>query len=225
MSFSPLSITAAIALFLACLLTSCGTPFKYTPSHTATYAKAGNTRGAEILKGKDVRTGRNRKGVKWNKPVENIVADALADELRHSGIFARVEQSRNAAPSADSGAYSHTIAFKVHRLRLYNAATAGEIAGGAALGLLGVPGILIAGAIPTKWESSAEVEFEVTVAGSGQPVLAKTYTATRSISLKGYAGMNQQIRQSSDALEEVVKEFAGDLAGLCSAKPSGKGRR
>lgn len=225
MRTSPLSVTATLALFLACILTGCGTPFKYTPSHTGTYAKAGNTRDAEILKGKDVRTGKDRKGVKWNKPVQSIVADALADELRHSGIFARVGQSKNEVPSADSGTYSHTIAFKVHRLRLYNAATTGEVAGGAALGLLGIPGVLIAAAIPTKWESSAEVEFEVTAAGSGQPVLAKTYAATRSISVNGYAGLSQQIRQSSDALEEVVKEFASDLASLSSAKTSGKGRR
>lgn len=189
-----------------------GVPFKYSPSHAGTYPAIANKGGAEILKGRDVRDKESRKGIPWKESVESIVADAVADELRHAKLFLHVEVSKSEAPSCST--CSHAIKFNVRRLRLYNQVSAGEVAGGAALGLLMVPGIFIAASIPTKWESSAEIEFEVLDPRSKATVFRKVYSETRVIEVNAYAGLEPKLQQTSDVLEAVVKEFVSDLAQL-----------
>jgi hypothetical protein len=74
--------------------------------------------------------------------------------------------------------------------------------------------VFIAASIPTKWESSAEVAFEVYDAQTKQTVFKKSYSATRNLDANAYAGMNQQKQQSSEVLEQIVKEFVADIAAL-----------
>lgn len=212
---APVKVLLALALIM--LFAGCGAAFKYTPSHTGTYGKSASAGSVEILKGTDVRKGREKNGIKWNKPVQSIVASALEDELRYAGLFASVQQG-GATPSGNG----RSIDFQVHRLQLENVKNAGEIAGDVMLGFLGITGGLISAAIPSKWVSIADVDFAVSDAGGTQPVFQKRYTATHDVSLNGYKGMSQQFRQTSDVLEEVVKQFVGDLASLSSGKSAGK---
>ena len=210
-------IKVLLALALITLFSGCGAAFKYTPSHTGSYGKSASSGSVEILKGTDVRKGREKNGIKWNKPVQSIVANALEDELRYAGLYSSVQQG-GTTPSGNG----RSIDIQVHCLQLENVKTGGEIAGDVMLGFLGVTGGLISAAIPTKWVSNAEVDFAVSDAGGTQSVFQRRYKATRSVSLNGYKGMSQQFRQTSEVLEDLVKQFVSDLAGQSSGKSTGK---
>jgi hypothetical protein len=207
-------ITIFFLSLASSMLTGCGTSFAYKPKRDAVYTGIPSSKGVEVLKGADIRDKKDRKGVKWNKPVEQIVADALVDELKNSKLFSRVDLHSSNQTFAVSGTYSYRVTFAVKRLRLYNPPKVGEIAGGAALGLLGVPGIFIAASIPTKWESNAEVKFEVFDGETQSSVLKKSYTSELSLSANAYAGNSRQKQQTSDVLERVIGQFIADLATL-----------
>jgi hypothetical protein len=195
------------------LFAGCSTPFTYTPKHAQQYSALSNNRGLAIVGGSDARL-KKEKRPKWKPVAEQVVANALADELNHARLFQRVNINLKGTSAHTAPEYSLAVSFRVKKLQLFNDYTAGEVAGGAALGLLGIPGVFIAASIPTKFVSDAEVEFEVFDVATKQSVFAKDYSETRACTQNAYKGQKPLMEQTSDALEAVIVRFVKDLSGL-----------
>jgi len=106
----------ALPAFCLLLLTGCaGTRFSYQPSHAQSYPPMPNNRGVVIVPGENLRV--ESTNPRWSRQVEAIVADALADELKHNQIFHRVRISGSMPKSSKPvNGYSHIVTFRVATL-------------------------------------------------------------------------------------------------------------
>lgn len=195
---------------VVCFVAGCATSFKYQPRHDQTYPSIANNLGVEIIRAEDVRN-EDEKLPHWNRKAEVIVARAAADELQHAGIFRRVKIHLSGPKNVQD--YSHLVELRVKEFRYYNPTNMLDY-GRQALHWLGVRGSLIERSIPRKYISEVSVEFEVIDPRTMQTVFRKTYSDTRSLTANGYEGTSRQVRQTSDALETVVKLFAANLVQL-----------
>jgi hypothetical protein len=207
------SSLGALCIAAILLFAGCSTPFTYTPKHAQQYSAISNDRGLAIVEGLDARV-KKEKRPKWKPTAEQVVANALADELNHARLFQRVNVNLKHTVAQTAPEYSLAVSFRVKKLQLFNDYTAGEVAGGAALGLLGLPGVFIAASIPTKFVSDAEVEFEVFDVATKELVFAKNYSETRACTQNAYKGQKPLMEQTSGALEAVIVRFVNDLTAL-----------
>lgn len=206
-----ITLTAAVCGLI--VAAGCATPFKYNPSHVQQYPAIANNEGLEIVDGTDVRPKKERRP-KWKPAAQQVVANALEDELTHAKLFQHVTVKVRDTVSSVPPQIPIAVTFRVKKLELFNDYKAGEVAGGAALGLLGLPGVFIAASIPTKFVSDAEVEFEVFDMKTRRSVFVKTYSESRSLTQNAYKGQNPLFQQTSDVLEAVVTRFVKDLCAL-----------
>jgi len=200
------------ALLVATLLTGCtGTRFKYQPAHAQSYAPVGNNHGVAIIRGEDLRIDTTHPD--WSPKVEAIVADALADELKHSRIFRHVSL-RNSMPKKGDKNYSRLITFRVQQFEYHDESNALESLGRAALRSERSGGTWMARSIPVKFIANVQIEFTVIDPASRQTVFTKSYAENESVRVNGYQGESQQIHATSRALEKVITRFTADLARL-----------
>ena len=82
-----ITLTAAVCGLI--VAAGCATPFKYNPSHVQQYPAIANNEGLEIVDGTDVRPKKERRP-KWKPVAEQVVANALEDELTHAKLFQHV---------------------------------------------------------------------------------------------------------------------------------------
>jgi len=199
---------------MACLVAGCGTSFKYDPKYGQTYPAISDRRGLEIAGGVDERPPAEKRP-EWSRSVEGIVARALADEVKHAGLFQRVRI--HLAGPARLDKFSYYVEFRVKAFQMFPQIGGMEKAGRTALGALGWRGALISASIPKTWESQVTVEFEVFDAAKQKRVFGQTYTESRSLKANGYQGDSRQIEQTSDCLEAVVQRFVGDFTRIASS--------
>jgi hypothetical protein len=196
-----------IALIILSLVAGCSTSFKYTPQYDQTFSAIANQTGLAIQKGQDLRPSEEIQP-DWAKNAKAIVARALADEVKHGGLFQRV---KIVDEPINPKKYSETVQFRVKKFGCYNRAEFLERMGRDLLRFQGIRGALIAESIPTKYISDIEIEFEVLDPSTGQSVFVKTYSAIRTASLNGYQGEKPKVQQTSAALEAVITQFMEDL--------------
>lgn len=195
-----------------CLLTGCGTPFKYNPKHDQTFHAVSEKLGVEIAGGTDERPEDQKRPV-WSKSVEKIVARALADEIQHDGLFPRVKIHLSGPSRLDK--FSYFIEFRVETFQMTpRGGLAEKIGRSALLEGLGWRGALISASIPTTWESEVKVDFQIFDAPTKQLIFSRGYSETRSVKVNAYQGDARQIQQTSDCLETVVQRFVADFSRL-----------
>jgi hypothetical protein len=204
----PLSIVLMCALLN--LWAGCSTSFKYTPSHVQTYAQVSRQAGLAIRTGEDLRPD-NEREPGWAKDAEPIVARALAEEVRHAKLFNRVKTH---ADGVNPAKYSEIVQFRVKKFECVSDESTIESAGRTILRMQGIRGALIDRSIPTKYNAEVEVEFAVLDGSTRQPLFAKSYAASRSVTLNGYQNSRPKIQQTSTALEEVLTAFVADLVKI-----------
>jgi hypothetical protein len=203
-------------LIAVCFLTGCGTSFKYNPKYGQSFSTISESRGVEIAGGVDQRP-EDEKQPQWNKPVEVIVARALADEIQHDGLFRKVKV--HLSGPARLNKFSYYIEFRVDAFRMLPRNGMAEQIGRTALGALGWRGALISASIPTTWESQVSVTFEVFDARSKWSLYSRSYSESKSLKANGYQGDSRQIQQTSDCLEAVVKRFVADFSHVAASVP------
>jgi len=184
--------------------------FKYTPKHDQIYTSIGNRSGLAIRTGLDSRS-EEEKRPNWTKNAEKIVALALADEVKHAKLFARVKMH---ADSVSLKKYSEIVGFRVIKFECNNQPAFLETTGRKLLRFQGIQGALIAESIPTKYVSKVEIEFTVLSASTQQSIFVKTYSASRSFIVNGYQGSSPKVQKTSAALEAVITQFVADLTRL-----------
>lgn len=198
----------------ACLLlaTACVPRFKYTPRHDGSYSPAAKLRGVQIERGESERAIKSEDEISWSRADSEIIARALADELKYAGLFQRVNIVKAAGPTRRPERYSHTIRFTIRKFRLGTDDNLAQRAGRAALKSRSRRGYIIDKSIPRKWVAEVEIELELREASSGARILGKKYAATRSVSTRGFSDGDDERQRLSEALEEVVKAFVADIA-------------
>lgn len=151
--------------------------------------------------------------ISWSKSDSQIIANALADELKYAKLFRPVDIVKVADPTRRKDRYSHLVRFHIHKFRLGPDETIAQRVGRAAFKSPGIRGYFIDKGIPRKWVAEVEIEFELHDARSGERILARTYSAKpRSITTGGFSDGKDERRIMSEALEEVVKAFVTDVA-------------
>lgn len=207
-----------VLLPLLCLATGCSTSFKYTPQHNRAYHPVTRQPGLAIARGEDLRTVDTIRPA-WTQNAEAIVAQALANEVKHGKLFQRVKIH---ADPVNPQKYSTVVQFWVLKFECYNQADFLQSAGRDLLQMQvpGFRGSLIAASIPVKYVSEVEIEFTVLDAASGQSLFIRTYSATRSDSFNGYQGDKPEVLLTSTTLEAVLTQFVADMANLPLNHPS-----
>jgi hypothetical protein len=191
------------------LLVGCGTSFKYNPNHGRSYPTVSNGLGVEIAGGIDQRPD-GEKCPEWTRKVEVIVANALADEIKHDGLFQRVKIHLRGPARLNK--FSYYIQFQVEAFEMAPRTGTAEQIGRTALDAMGWRGGLISASIPTTWQSQVKIQFEVFDAPTKQAVFSRSYSETRSLRANGYQGKSRQIQQTSDCLEAVLQRFTRDFS-------------
>jgi hypothetical protein len=204
-------------LSAVCFLAGCGTQFNYNPKHDQTYPAISDSLGLEIAGGIDQRPD-GEKRPEWSKNVEIIVAQALANEFQHDGLFHRVKIHLKGPARLNK--FLYFIEFRVEAFQMFPRTGSAEQIGRTALDTMGWRGALISASIPTTWESQVKVDFEVFDAVNKQVIFSRSYSENRSLRANGYQGKSRQIQQTSDCLEGVVQRFVGDFSRLPAARPS-----
>jgi hypothetical protein len=202
-------------LTAVCFLVGCGTPFKYNPKHDQTYPAISDSLGLEIAGGIDQRPDEEKRP-EWSRDVARIVANALADEIQHDGLFRRVKIHLNGPTRHHK--FSYFVEFRVGAFQMFPRTGTAEQVGRTALDAMGWRGALISASIPTTWESQVKVEFEVFDAADKQSIFNRSYSESRSLRVNGYQGKSRQIQQTSDCLEAVVQRFVGDFSHWAAAR-------
>ena len=195
-------------LALLILLTGCGTRFKYQPSHAQSYSHISNNRGVAIIPGEDLRIDTDHPD--WSQKVQAIVADALADELKHNRIFQRVS-IRSSQPKKG---YSHLVTFRIQQFEYHDEANSLESLGRVVLRSHGSEGPWIARSIPTKFIATVQIEFNVLDPKTRQTIFTKSYRETQSVHANAYQSESPQIHATSQALEKAITHFVTDLINL-----------
>jgi hypothetical protein len=191
-------------------LTACGTTFKYNPKHDQSYPAIANNLGLEIAGGIDERTADQRRP-EWSRRVEVIVARALADEVKHAGLFQRVKIHLSGPAHLDR--FSYFVEFQVDAFEMAPQVGELEQAARTTLGaVMGLRGALISASIPTAWESQVKVTFEVFDPMTQQSIFRRSYSEARTLRANGYEGKSRQIEQTSECLESVIQQFVRDFS-------------
>lgn len=200
---------------IACLLlaSGCAPRFKYAPHHDASYSSTPKYRGVQIERGETERIVKSENEISWSRSGSQIIANALADELKYAKLFRPVDIVKVADPMRRKDTYSHLIQFEIRKFRLGTDENIAQKTGRAALKSQGTGGYFINKAIPSKWVAEVVIEFQLRDARSGARILARTYTAKpRSVTTGGFSDGKAERQQMSEALEEVVKAFVSDIA-------------
>ncbi|MEY2410365.1 MAG: hypothetical protein QOF48_3035 [Verrucomicrobiota bacterium] len=210
----------SLLLVWALCLSGCAPRFHYSPRHDAAYGPPTPFRGVQIERGDTDNSSRADGVISWSQSDARIVAEALADELKYSGLFEAAKVVRKADTSRSSSRFSHIVRFEIYKFHVRPDDNFGQKAGRAALKYMGPRGYFLGKGIPRKWVAEVEIEFSLHDARGSERIFSKVYRATpRSVSANGYSGTKEQERQFSLALEEVVKAFARDLARRAGGPP------
>jgi hypothetical protein len=205
---------AGFVLAIACLLlaSGCAPHFRYAPGHDATYSVIEIFRGVQIERDATERVAKAEGEISWSKSDSQIIANALADELKHAKLFRRVDIVKVADPTRRQDKYSHVIRFDIRKFRLSPRENLAQSAGRAALKSRGRHGYFIDKGIPREWVAEVEIEFELRDASGGGRSFTRKYSATPgSVTVRGYSDGKEERQQMSEALEEVVKAFVADV--------------
>ena len=214
---TPVLLTVACAL----LASGCAPRFHYAPRHDAAYAPLTPKPDLQIERGDAARFARLEDAIAWSRTDEQIIAHALADELKHAELFRAVKVVDRAGPARGQDKYFHAVHFDIRKFGVRPQDNLVQKAGRAALKYLGPRGYFANKGIPRQWVAEAEIEFAWRDGPDGGRTFSKVYRATpRSVSASGYSGREKQERALSQALEEVVKAFVRDLAGQTGAQKS-----
>lgn len=198
-------------LSLTLLLTGCGTRFKYQPSHAQSYRTIADNRGIAIIRGEDLRIDTTHPD--WSPEVPTIVADALADELKHNRVFQRVKVRRS-LPGTSNRDFSHLVTFHIQEFEYHDESNTLESLGRVALRSKGDAGPWIARSIPAKYVANVQVQFDVIDPRTRKTIFTKSYAARETVRANDYQSDSPQIRATSVALEKVITRFATDLVSL-----------
>jgi hypothetical protein len=195
-------------------LVGCGTAFSYNPKHDQRFPAISGSFGLEIAGGVDQRPD-TEKIPTWSRTVEVIVAEALADEIRHDGLFQHVKIHLKGPTRLNK--FSYYVEFRIEAFQMAPRIGTAEQIGRTALDAMGWRGGLIVASIPTAWESQVKVEFEVFNAVNKELIFDRSYSESRTLRSNGYQGKLRQIQQTSDCLETVVQRFIADFSHLTAA--------
>src|SRR5690349_13999834 len=99
------------ALLATVLFTGCSTPFKYNPKHDQHYSAATRNVGIAIVAGEDARL-KKEKRPRWKPAAEEVVANALSDELKYANLFQMVRIDLKKRPEAVQDSV-YAISFRV----------------------------------------------------------------------------------------------------------------
>lgn len=198
-------------LSLTLLLTGCSTRFKYQPSHAHSYRPVANNHGIAIIRGEDLRIDTSQPD--WRPDVPTIVANALADELKHNRIFQRVK-IRSSLPGTSNRDFSYLVTFHIQDFEYHDESNALESLGRVALRVKGDAGPWIARSIPAKYVANVQVQFNVLDPRTHQTIFTKSYAERETARANDYQSDSPQMHATSVALEKVIRRFTTDVVNL-----------
>ena len=188
-----------------------GIKLKYTPVHDQTYPAKTAIHDVQVVPLEDARAPKLKKQTKWDRSAQSLAADILVDQLVFCKCFKRVSIVSNTAVEAGPGDHDIRINVRVIKLQLFEDISSGKLVGAAALGVLMIPGVIIAGSLPETYVADAEVEFEATDMKTRRVILKKTYAAKGTLRHSEFGALDPVMHLASKVYEDAVKQFVLDL--------------
>jgi len=194
--------------FVAIVCAGCSS-FHYAPSYREPISvPAPAPTGLAVATGQDIRPP-EAKRPDWALPAENIVARALASEVKHYNLFRRVKIH---ADDANPAKYPLIVDFRVRQFGCVPQPTLLQSTGRAFLQAQGLHGFFAASSIPVKYSVNVDVEFSLRDAVTQRILFTRSYSSGGEITLNGHQNARPKMERVSAALEEVVTRFTRDLA-------------
>ena len=172
--------------FLGIILTGCATPkmgLTYEPQSEYKLKTQHQNQTITISKCIDQRQLKDCDGFSLTNKVDESVCQFVKEALEHYSLFKQVNDSRASTTAASST--NDLLEIRIKKLASYDPNKSAEVGEGVALGLLSIPGVIIASQLKVTHNQDVELEFRLIDGGTQEIALNKSYSATRTLTFKG----------------------------------------
>ena len=195
-------------------LFGCATPgidFKFAPNNSIICDKHID-RPLFIEKGIDSRV-ETEKRPTWTKPVEQLVANALANKLAHANLYGKIINNIEATspPTSDIIGDGIEISFDIIKFQAFEDVPTSHYVRAGLLGIFMLPGIIAAGSLPEKFVSEIQIDFNVTDLPSRKNIMHKGYHNTQFLEHSEIGSRDVVLAQTGSVLETIIGDFISDL--------------
>jgi len=200
--------------FLGIILTGCATPkmgLTYEPQSEYKLKTQHQNQTITISKCIDQRQLKDCDGFSLTNKVDESVCQFVKGALEHYSLFKQVNDGRTSAIAASPT--NDLLEIRIKKLASYDPNKSAEVVEGIALGLLSIPGVIIASQLKVTHDQDVELEFRLVDGGTQEIALNKSYSATKTLSFKGVHNFTKEADTNlNECVSEVIDDFLVDVS-------------
>jgi hypothetical protein len=201
--------------FWGIILTGCATPkmgLTYEPQSEYKLKSQHQNQTITISKCIDQRQLKDCDGFSLTNKIDESVCQFVKVALEHYNLFKQVNDGRTSTIAASLT--NDLLEIRIKKLASHDPNKSAEVGEGIALGLLSIPGVIIASQLKVTHDQEVEIEFRLVDGGTQEIALNKSYSAARALTFKGadFSLAREADTNLNSCVSETIDDFVIDLS-------------